>query len=457
MKEMKIISPWTGEIVREIKTASREDYETIADKAVAAFDKFRHFSSHTRAGFCFRISDLIEKSKEDFAQIITLESGKPIKYSRAEVDRAITLFQIAGEEAKRIYGEVIPLDITPASAKLSGSALKFPIGPIAAISPFNFPLNLVAHKIAPAIASGCSIVLKPAPQTPLTALKLAEIIRRSEIPDGIVTICPMENETAELMVRDDRFKLLTFTGSDKVGWYLKSISGKKKTVLELGGNAPALVHSDADLETVIPQLVASSFASAGQVCIKTQRIFIHKSLYEQFKKEFLRQTESVQTGNPNHENTVVGPLIDSKSADRVMQRINEALQNGAQLLTGGTRTNNVITPTILLNVPSKTSVLTEEIFGPVVILSSYDNIDDAFCEMNNSRYGLQASVYSFDIRIIDNAIRSLNFGGIIINNSPSIRVDNYPYGGVKDSGTGREGIRASIQEMTETKMVVYSR
>lgn len=453
---LKVISPWSGKMIVELEVFNEIRTKDAVNKCIEAFDVYKRTPSYKKAEYCFKISSALLKDKEEIAKLITEESGKPIKLSRSEVERAATTFQIAGEEAKRIGGEIIPLDITPASENFSGMALDFPLGPVLAISPFNFPLNLVAHKIAPALAAGCSVFLKPANKTPLTALRLLEIIREAGVPEGVVTVGLLNNESAEKLVRDERFKLLTFTGSDKVGWHLKSLSGKKKVLLELGGNAPALVHKDADISHAVQTLVNSAFAAGGQVCIKAQRLLIHTEIYSEFMRLLTEATEKLPVGDPFLDDTMVGPLIDEESVKRVEQWVAEAISGGAKLVTGGKRDKNIYYPTILKSVPSDAKVRCLEVFGPVVIVDSYDDFSEALQSMNGN-YGLQAAVYTYDIRLINQAVQVLEYGGVVINNSPSIRVDNFPYGGIKDSGFGREGVRSAIKEMCETKMVVMQK
>ncbi len=409
---------------------------------------------HEKARQCQAIADGIHQNHESLARLITRESGKPIQYSRGEVDRAVTTFTLAAHEALRFTGEQIPLDITPSSTGLTGHFNRVPLGPVAAIAPFNFPLNLVAHKIAPALAVGTPIILKPAVQTPLTALRLAEIIDTAKVLPGTVSIMPMENPTAELMVRDDRPGVFSFTGSGKIGWHLKSIAGRKHVLLELGGNAPAIVHEDADVPTAARKLATAAFAAAGQVCIKAQRLIIHEAIYESFVSHLIDATAKISAGDPSDDATIVGPVIDQTSANRIIQWVDEAISAGSTLLCGHTRSGNVIAPTLLADVPPHTKCAREEIFGPVAILQKYAKIDEAIHLANNSDYGLQASIFTYDTRIIHHATHSLNYGGIIINDTPMVRVDNYPYGGMKASGTGREGVRHTMEEYTQTKAII---
>ncbi|MFH2003918.1 MAG: aldehyde dehydrogenase family protein, partial [Bacteroidota bacterium] len=355
-----------------------------------------------------------------------------------------------------IGGETIPLDLASHSEKRFGIVRNFPIGPILAITPFNFPLNLVAHKVAPCIATGNTMVLKPAPQAPLLALILGEIILESGAPAGMINILPTTNELAERMVKDDRFKMLTFTGSAQVGWYLKTIAGKKKVVLELGGNAAVIVDKTADGVQAAKRIALGAYGQAGQSCIKVQRIYIHKEIAETFTENFVTATKATKYGNPLEDDTIVGPLIDKTAADRIESWINEAISNGAKLLAGGKRNGLLIEPTILTSTRNDMKVVCEEIFGPVVTLHTFTNIEDAVSEVNNSKYGLQAGIFSNDFKNIFYSYENLEVGGVVVNDFPTYRIDHMPYGGIKDSGLGREGIKYAIEEMTEKKLLVVN-
>lgn len=451
-----IRSPWDGNLAGTVGVAGARDMDRALAAADRAFATARALPRWKRADICRRIADLLRAQREQFAQVILRESGKPVQFARAEVSRAITTFQLAAEEATRVGGEVIPLDIASESEGAAGLALRFPLGVVAGITPFNFPLNLAAHKMAPALAAGCSIVLKPAPQAPLTALALGEIARQAGVPAGVVNVVPAESSTAQRLATDERPALLSFTGSAKVGWHLKALAGRKRVVLELGGNAAAVVHSDADVEWAVRRTVASAFACAGQVCIKTQRLFVQRSLYDGFRSRFLEQASRLHVGDPEYPDTVVGPLINEAAADRVMEWIDEAKAGGARVVLGGTREGNVVQPTVIEGAGPQMRVWSEEVFAPVVTLEPYDRFDEALERVNASRYGLQAGVFTHDLRLATEAVRGLQVGGVILNDVPSYRVDNYPYGGVKDSGFGREGVRHSVDEMTEVRMVVLN-
>jgi glyceraldehyde-3-phosphate dehydrogenase (NADP+) len=402
------------------------------------------------------ISNGLKNKRDELARMITLESGKPITDAKAEVNRAVHTFQIAAEEAKRIGGEAIPLDLMAGSEGRLGLTRRVPIGPIVGISPFNFPLNLVAHKIAPAIAAGNTIILKPAPKTPLTALLLAEIIAAAGLPEGAVQIFPTTNLLAEKMVQDPRIKMLTFTGSAAVGWSLKEKLPKKRVLLELGGNAAVIIHSDADLDYAAARCVTGGFAYAGQVCISVQRIYIQEDCYQPFLDRFLPKVASLQVGDSMDEKTNMSSMISHHEAKRAESWIAEAVSAGATVLSGGKRLDNVMTPTVLANVTPQMKVSCEEIFAPVVTVTPYQKIGEAIAAVNQSPYGLQAGIFTNDMKNIFQAFDQIEVGGLIVNDVPTYRVDHMPYGGIKESGVGREGIRYAIEEMTELKFLALN-
>ncbi len=400
------------------------------------------------------ISFGLKEKKEEFARLITAEAGKPIQFSRIEVDRAVMTFQLAAEEAKRIHGEILPLDLNAPSRDRMGLVRRFPIGVVLAISPFNFPLNLVSHKIAPAIASGNSFILKPASPTPLTSLKLAEIIEKSGYPKDAFAVLPCRGSDAETLVKDDRIKMLTFTGSPAIGWKLKEKAGKKKITLELGGNAAVIVDKSANVDLAAKKCAMGAFAYAGQVCIKVQRIYLHDEIEKQFIERFMEAVSKIHVGDPSNEQTIVGPVIDDEAADRIMSWVDEAISEGAKLLTEKKRVGRVIAPIVLTDVSRNSRVFREEIFGPVVTLHRFQTIQEAVEGVNDSVFGLQAGIFSNDLRNILYSYQKLDVGGVIVNDSSSYRADSMPYGGIKDSGFGREGLRYAIEEMTEPKLMV---
>ncbi|CUT04289.1 aldehyde dehydrogenase family protein [Candidatus Kryptobacter tengchongensis] len=455
-RKIQIKSPFNGEIAGEVYLASPDDLEDAVISAQNAFEKTKEIPSHKRAEILEFISNEIAKRREDFAQMITREMGKPITFSRAEVDRAIFTFKIASEEAKRINGEIIPLDLASHSEKRLGLVKRFPIGIILAITPFNFPLNLVAHKVAPAIASGNAIILKPSSQAPIVSIMLAEIIEKSGYPAGGFNLVPCKSDEIELLVRDERIKMVTFTGSSEVGWRLKNIAGKKKVTLELGGNAAVVVEPDANLDFAVKRIALGSFGQAGQSCIAVQRIYVHKDIYPEFEKRFVEETKKLKVGNPFEPDTIVGPLVDENAAIKTENWVNEAVKNGAKILTGGKRNYTFYEPTILIDVKPDMKVSCQEVFAPVVTLEKYDSFEEAIQMVNNSRYGLQAGIFTNNIKKIFYAFDKIDVGGVIINDYPTYRIDHMPYGGVKDSGFGREGLKYAIEEMTELKLMVLN-
>ncbi len=455
-KSVDIHSPYDQAVVGNVTLAGRLELEHAIEAAVEAFEITRKMPSYQRQAVLHKISTGIHNRKEEFARMMALEAGKPIRTARAECDRAIFTFQIAAEESTRIGGDYLPMDLQDFTAGRWGMVKRFPLGPIAAITPFNFPLNLVAHKVAPAIASGCSMVLKPAPQTPITALMLAEVVHESGWPAGALNVLPLANEDAELMVTDDRLKMLTFTGSGKVGWQLKAKSGKKKVVLELGGNAGVIIHSDADLEYAAERCAVAGYSYAGQSCISVQRILVHRSAFDKFLTAFLARVDKLRSGDPLQEGTDVGPLIRLSDVERAMQWVSEAEKSGAKVLRGGKANGSVMEPTVLTNTKPDMRVNCEEVFAPVKTVEVYDDFDEAIRQINSSAYGLQAGIFTHDAKLLFRAYEKLEVGGVIAGDVPTFRIDHMPYGGVKDSGLGREGLRYAIEEMTEPKLLVMN-
>jgi acyl-CoA reductase-like NAD-dependent aldehyde dehydrogenase len=455
-REGLVASPYDHSVVAVISEAGRDDVELAIQSAVLAFAITRKMSSYQRASTLRKIAEGIVARREEFARTICQEAGKPIKTARAEVDRAINTFQIAAEESTRIYGEYIPLDTLESTSGRWGLMRRFPLGPVFAITPFNFPLNLVAHKIAPAIAAGCPIILKPAPQTPISSLLLAEIVQETEWPEGALAVMPLSNENAALLVGDDRIKLLTFTGSAAVGWQLKGRAGKKRVTLELGGNAGVIVHSDADLPYAAHRCVVGGFSYAGQTCISVQRILVHRPVFDKFTELLVQGVHRLKLGDPMQESTDVPPLIREQDAVRVSEWILEALKGGAKLLCGGGRKGAMVEPAVLTGTAPTMRINCDEIFGPVVTVEPYEEFGEALRQVNDSPYGLQAGVFTRDALLIQTAFQELEVGGVIVGDVPSFRVDQMPYGGVKDSGLGREGLRFSIEDMTEPKLLVMA-
>ena len=436
--------------------ATPEQYEQAVAAAVHAFEKTRKLPAYQRGAALRRISAGIAEQREEIGRLIATESGKPIRDSLTEVDRAVLTFRIGAEEAERIGGEVIPLDLNPASRGRTGITRRFPIGPIAAISPFNFPLNLAAHKLAPAIAAGNPIVLKPPSKCPLTMLRVAEIVSDAGLPEGSVSILPMTRAVGDRMVGDDRFKLLTFTGSPSVGWKMRERAGKKKVVLELGGNAGVIVDRSADIDWAVGRTLLGAFSYAGQVCISVQRLFVHHELWDEFMRRFVEGARKLSLGDPLDPTTDIGPMVDAGAAERARVWVEEALSMGGRILTGGTAEGSYFAPTVLVDTPPEARVCRDEAFAPVVVAFPFEDFGAAIRAVNDSRYGLQAGVFTNDLAHAWSAFEELEVGGVIVNDVPTYRIDHMPYGGSKDSGLGREGVRYAIEDMTELRIMVLS-
>ena len=453
---VEIRAPYDGSPIAQVFQATREHVEKAIHAAVRAFGSTRRLPAFERQRVLRSIAQHITSRKEEFARTMAQEAGKPLKASRTEVERSIFTFTVAAEESTRIPGEYLSLDWQQFTAGRWGIVRRFPLGPIAGITPFNFPLNLVAHKVAPAIASGCPIILKPAPQTPLTAFLLAEAVEQAGLPDGAFNVLPLSNEDAGLLVSDDRIKLISFTGSAPVGWDIKRRAGKKKVVLELGGNAGVVVHSDSDVVWAAERCVAGGFSYAGQTCISVQRILVERSASGKFGDKLLDGVNKLKIGDPLDEETDLGPLIRESDAIRATEWVQEAVQDGATLLAGGKRRGSVLEPTVLTGTRPDMKVNCQEIFAPVVTMEPYDDYSHALRLINESPYGLQAGIFTRDVNRIFQAYEELEVGGVIAGDVPSFRIDHMPYGGVKDSGLGREGLRYAIEEMTEPKLLVMN-
>jgi glyceraldehyde-3-phosphate dehydrogenase (NADP+) len=436
--------------------ATPEQYEEAVTAAVAAFERTRRMPAFERSAALRKISAGIQGRRDEIGRLIALESGKPIRDALTEVDRGILTFRIGAEEAERIGGELIPLDLNAASRGRTGITRRFPIGPIAAISPFNFPLNLAAHKLAPAIASGNPIVLKPPSKDPLTMLTVAEIVAEAGLPEGAVSVLPMTRELGDRMVSDDRFKLLTFTGSPAAGWKMKERAGKKRVVLELGGNAGVIVDRSADLDWAVRRVLVGAFSYAGQVCISVQRMFVHEAIWDDFMGRFVEGARKLQVGDPLDPRTDIGPMVDSAAIARTRAWVDEARSLGGSLLLGGTADGSYFPPTILTDVPASAQVCRSEAFAPLVVVFPFTDFDAAVRAVNDSVYGLQAGVFTNDLAHAWSAFEELEVGGVIVNDVPTYRIDHMPYGGSKDSGQGREGIRYAIEDMTEIRIMVLA-
>lgn len=451
-----IRDPWSQEIVHEASVGGEREVEDATAAAVRAFETTRRLSRAARAEILARAAELVEQRFEDLAETLRCEAGKPITAARWEVTRCLNTVTLAAEEAKRLTGEMVPADILPRYEGYRSLYERVPIGPVLGITPFNFPVNLVIHKMAPAFAAGNSVVVKPAPQTPVSALKLAEILHEAGAPAGSVNVVPCSNELAGTMVADERFRMLSFTGGAATGWRLKTAAGKKRVTLELGGNAGLIVERDADLDAAAKKAANGAFAYAGQACISVQRIYAQRSIFDDFLGRFVRQAEALAVGDTRDEKTVVGPLVSAAMADRVMAWVDEAKAQGARVLCGGKRERNLVTPAVLVDVNPAMKVSCEEVFGPVATVEPYEDLAEAVARVNDSSYGLQAGIFTHDYGKIDYAFRELEVGAVLVNETSYFRIDNYPYGGVKDSGFGREGVRYAMESMTEPRVLVLA-
>jgi len=455
---LEVRSPWDQGLVGRVTIATRADARQAVSHAAASLRRTRALPRWKRREILEDVAAALIEQKERFAQLIVAEAGKPLRLARIEVERSILTFKTAAEETSRMGGESLPLDLTEGNEGRWGLVQRFPVGPVLAITPFNFPLNLVAHKLAPAIAAGCPVILKPAPQTPFTSLALGEVILKTGWPDEALAVLTLNNaDTAWLAEKEDRIKLVSFTGSAKVGWELKSHSGRKRVLLELGGNAALIVHSDwPDLEAAAQRTAHAAFGFAGQTCISVQRVYVERKVFQTFLWKVVEEAGKMAAGDPANEATEVGPLVRPGEAVRIEEWIKEAVDAGAKLLGGGERNGSVITPAILTGTRPGMKVRDEEVFGPVVAIEPYDDFEQALAEVNRSKYGLQAGLLTRDADRILTAYREVEVGALIVGDTPSWRLDPMPYGGVKDSGMGREGIRSAILEMTEPRMLVMS-
>jgi glyceraldehyde-3-phosphate dehydrogenase (NADP+) len=446
-----------AESLAEIPLATKEQMNTAISAAHKAFEEYSKWSAGDRATAMQKVHDQLKEQRDDFVQLIIDEAGKPRPYAETELDRSLSTLSFGIEEARRIGGEVVPMDFANGEGKQAYTQ-HFPIGVVACITPFNFPLNLVMHKVAPALAAGCALVIKPSPQSPLACYALADLILNAGFPKGLVNVLSADNEVAEELVKDERVKLLSFTGSDKVGWHLKSLAGKKKVALELGGNAAVLVDETTDIAQAAKEITMGAYLYAGQICISTQRIIVHASKYEEFISAFAKETKELKVGDPNDEKVLVGPIIDSHHLERIESWVKEAVDSGAKVEFGGEvhdRTHNLYSPTLLSQVNDSMKVYTEEAFAPLAVIEPFQDWEEGLQKINHSKYGLQVGVYTQLIAKMKSAFKQIKAGGIIINGIPGFRIDHMPYGGVKDSGIGREGLKYAIEEMTEKRLLVY--
>ncbi len=452
-----VVDKYSKEVIGRVPKASKETVNKAVDAADYAFKSFKEVPAYERSQILERAANLIKERSDELATMITREAGKAWKYSVGEVSRGYETFKFASEEAKRIHGETVPMDASVSGVGRVGYYIRVPMGVIGAITPFNFPLNLVSHKVAPAIASGNTIVLKPASSTPITALLLAKILEDAGLPKGVfnVVIGP-GSEVGESLVTNDKVRKITFTGSPKVGDRITRIAGIKRVTLEQGNNSATIIEKDADIDKAIPRCVTSAFANSGQVCISLQRIYVHKDIADEFIDKFSKATEKLKVGNPLENDTDLGPMIDENEAKRAEEWIKEAVDMGAELVTGGTRDGVILKPTVLRNTTKEMRVMCMEVFAPIVSIIEYDSFEEAIQHANDSDYGLQAGVYTNDIKKANYAINNLDVGGVMINDTSIFRVDHMPYGGNKISGIGREGVHFAINEMTNIKMVMFN-
>lgn len=452
LKEVR--APYTGEAIARVSNASADEVEEAIAAAVCASQEMRGLARFEVAEALRRISDYTKARREDFARTIALEAGKPITAARGETDRAVSTFTIAGEEARRFTGETVPIDTQAMGRGRFGWTERIPRGVIFGITPFNFPLNLVAHKVAPALASRNAIIIKPSPRTPLTAILLGEAFLESGLPASALQIVPMEIPVIDTLLKDERVQMISFTGSAEVGWLLRERAARKQVTLELGGNAPVIVDETANIDYSIERTAMAAFNYAGQVCISAQRIFVHEKIAEEWTRGFVARANALRTGDPLDDATELSVMIDEAAAKRAEGWINEAVAGGAGLLCGGARRGAMLEATVLTDVESEMRVCTEEIFAPVATVSTFNDFEAALADANNTRYGLQAGVFTRDMERAFRAAQLLETGGVMINDAPAFRVDNMPYGGVKMSGAGREGVRYAMLDMTEERIIV---
>ena len=452
--DLPVVDKFTDKVVAHVALADKNTLDEAIAAAADAATPMRRMGSWQRKAILKHLFKRCDERRDELAEVLVVEAGKPIQFAKGEVGRLLDTIEIAVEESTRIMGEILPLDTTQRAAGYSGMWQRVPVGPCGFITPWNFPLNLVAHKIAPAIACGCPFVLKPASYTPISALILGEILAETDLPPGAFSILPMRSADAAALAEDDRIKKLSFTGSATVGWYLRDRARKKHVTLELGGNAAVVIDRDANVDDAVARCVFGGYYQSGQSCISVQRIYVHREAYDAFRDKFVEAVRALVVGNPRDEKTYVGPIISEDDAKRIEQSIQRAVEKGGRLLCGGQRQGKLVQPAALENVPSNAEASCEEIFGPVTVLYPFTDFDEALAAVNNSDFGLQAGVFTRDIGKIQKAWDELDVGGVLINEVPSWRADQMPYGGNKDSGLGREGIRWAIDSMTEPRLLV---
>lgn len=455
--KLTVVHKYSGKTLAELPLATAAQVEQALVAADAMRRPFAKWSAGKRQEHLQRLHDLLLEARQDFVDLIVAEAGKPVDYAQVEIDRCLSTLSTAAAECVRFAGEVVPLDYGAGEGR-SAFTRRIPVGPVACITPFNFPLNLVLHKLAPAFAVGCPVLLKPAPQAPLVALAFSALVAKAGYPKGVLSTFVCDNQVAETIVRDERVAMLSFTGSDQVGWFLKSICGKKKIALELGGNAAVLVDEGVDLAAAAKKIAVGAYLYAGQICISTQRIVVVGASCAPFQKLLRKEIAALQTGDPKRKGVQVGPIIDGGHLQRIADWVSEAKDNGAKVLAGGKildAKRHLYAPTLLTNVPHDQKVCTAEVFGPVAVLEEVADFATAIERINDSAYGLQAGVYTEQLAHMRLAHEELEVGGVIINDIPGFRVDSMPYGGIKNSGLGREGLRYAMEEMTEPRLLVY--
>src|SRR6476619_882389 len=451
-----VTSPYDDSVVASIGVPTTADVEEATAVAAETFKESQHLPVHVRSEALDHVSKRLSETIDENAKLIAAEGGKPLKWATVEAARAVSTFRWASETIRHGDDELMRLDTEAAFGSRIGLLRRFPIGPVLGITPFNFPLNLVAHKVAPALAVGAPIVVKPASATPIGALRLAEFFDETDLPNGMYQVLPVRSKVADAMARDDRFRKISFTGSAAIGWYLKGLDPKKKVTLELGGNAGVIVHSDADLDMAAQRIAYGAYYQAGQSCISVQRVLVASEVYDRFAKLLTKQVEQLITGDPMDPNTDVGPVIDRGEVDRIAEWVAEAETQGAEILTGGKADGPFFQPTLLSQTTPEMKVRCEEVFGPVATITPYQTYEEALAEVNDSKYGLQAGVFTNDINRAFEAHRTLEVGGVIVNDVSAFRADQMPYGGSKDSGFGREGLKWAMDEMTEPRIMVMS-
>ncbi|NHM29322.1 aldehyde dehydrogenase family protein [Neobacillus terrae] len=455
-KYNELKGPFGQEKIADVAMASENDVLNAISAAEEATLKMAELTSHQRAEILEKVAGLLKDNREECARIIAKEAAKPIKAARTEVDRTIMTYKFAANEARRIHGETVPMDAAPGGEGRLAFTVREPLGVIGAITPFNFPMNLVAHKVGPAVAAGNTVVLKPASQTPLSAYKIAEYFHEAGLPSGALNVVSGSgSKVGDVLMKDNRIKMITFTGSPEVGKYIRENSGLKRVTLELGSNSGVIVDEGVNLEKAVPRIVTGAFAYQGQVCISVQRIYVHENIFDTFVELFLQETRKLKLGDPLHEDTDISALISKNDFDRTKDWVNEAVENGAVLASGGESREGVFTPTVLLNASPKDKVSCEEAFAPIVHINKFKTVDEAIGMVNESKYGLQAGIFTNDINKALKAAKKLEVGGVMINEIPTFRVDQMPYGGVKLSGMGREGIKYAVEEMTELKLISF--